>query len=552
MTQRLFLLSLSFALIFISCQKDEKSNNDLVEQQSNFNISTETSELQAAINLEETGVIGISRINNDTRNQEPAWIFGIEQIAYLEPPKLNGETLRATHVDVKGNFAYVSYNKEGAIYLGAIDIVDVSDKYNPVLVSRMKSNIADINSLYIDTNNNIVFTGASINGEGGNHSLLGYVSTQNGQFSSDFELDYALAGHTGVHVLDFNGNTILISGNSGIAGSYKLSGANSAFTSGAEIGLGDLRYAAGNDNKLAVLSGEDGLLEFSLNEEFIENHAIGTATLTPESKRTIAWYGNNVLVSEGIEGAGIYNFDAGQKVMTLPLRIHPDASSINTEDKVTNAISTDGNFIYMANGGAGLDIIKLNEQLNPIAEGVAEIEGSANFVQAKGEYIYLATGTGLKILKIITPQTDIETGNFLTCSEFDLYTGGKNLTIPSNSMASYNGLMNLKHLNVNGTLNFCGEMLIEKSANLSSESVLNVSGNFKLGNKKSSENLVISSNSSFKIEGLVEIHGDLHIQSEGTLEFIGEDSRIYVSGDVKINSGGKVLGNFEDLNNKFN
>lgn len=112
--------------------------------------------------------------------------------------------------------------------------------------------------------------------------------------------------------------------------------------------------------------------------------------------------------------------------------------------------------------------------------------------------------------------------------------------------------MNLKHLNVNGTLNFCGEMLIEKSANLSSESVLNVSGNFKLGNKKSSENLVISSNSSFKIEGLVEIHGDLHIQSEGTLEFIGEDSRIYVSGDVKVNSGGKVLGNFEDLNNKFN
>ncbi len=77
-------------------------------------------------------------------------------------------------------------------------------------------------------------------------------------------------------------------------------------------------------------------------------------------------------------------------------------------------------------------------------------------------------------------------------------------------------------------------------------------GNFKLGNTKSSENLVINSNSTLKIEGLVEIHGDLNIESEGTLEFVGEDSKIYVSGEVKIKSGGQVIGDFEDLNDKFN
>jgi len=51
---------------------------------------------------------------------------------------------------------------------------------------------------------------------------------------------------------------------------------------------------------------------------------------------------------------------------------------------------------------------------------------------------------------------------------------------------------------------------------------------------------------------VIEIHGDLQINSGGTLEFIGDDSKVFVSGEVKINSGGKVIGDFEDLNNKFN
>ncbi|MDR5591237.1 hypothetical protein [Christiangramia sp. SM2212] len=551
MTRKLLALGLFSAFFITSCQKDDATTSENVAQQSDFITNTTASELAGAINLSERGVIGVARVNT-TREAEPAWIFGIEQIAQLEPPKLNGETLRATHVDVKGDFAYVSYNKEGAIYLGAIDIVDVSDKYNPVLVSRMKSNIADINSLYIDSNDNIVFTGASINGEGPNHTLLGYVSTQNGQFSTDFKLDYGLAGHTGVHVLDLNGKTILISGNSGIVGSYKLSGSESAFDPQAEVGLGDLRSAAYNNDQLAVLSGDDGLLNFSLEEEFIENSAIGTAPLTAESKRTIAWYGNNILVSEGIDGAGIYNFEAGEKTTSLPLNVHPEASTVSAEDKVTNAVSTDGNFIYMANGGAGLDIIKLNEALNPVAEGIAEIEGSANFVQAKGEYIYLASGSGLKILKIIAASEDALRSEFLTCEDYEPYTGDKNLNVPSNSEEAYSGTMNLKHLSIEGILSFCGDMLIEKSANLSSESILNLSGNFKLGNSKSSENLVINSESIFKVEGLVEIHGDLNIESGGRLEFVGSDSKIYVSGEVKIKSGGEVIGDFEDLNDKFN
>ncbi len=550
MFKRLFALSLFSALIFTSCEKDNPSQDNTAQE---FKISKDNSELNRAINFDETGVIGIANFNI-SRGAETASFFGLEQIAFLEPPVVNGTTLRATHVDVKDNYAYVSYNKEGAVYLGGIDIIDVSDKYNPVLVSRMTTDIADINSLSMDDNGYLVFTGASAkeaNGGAGNRTLQGYVAVENGQFSRDFQLDYGNPGNAGVHILVINGDAIIVSGDAGGVGSFMYPGYLTPFDNRSFLDYGDLRSAAYKNNTLAVLSGEDGLLNLSINDALTENSRIATAALTPESKRTIAWYGDNVLVSEGAEGAGIYSFEAGARISSLPLRLHPEASEINPEDKVTNAVSTDDHFIYMANGGAGLDIIKLNESLNPVAEGIAEIQGSANFVQAKGEYIYVASGTGLKILKIITPLLDEESVSFLNCSEFDAYTGDKNLTIPSEEEASYSGLINLKHLNVNGTLNVCGDLLIEKSANLSSDSALNMSGNFKLGNKKTSENLVINSKSTFRIEGVMEIHGDLIIASEGVLEFVGENSKIYVAGDVKINSGGKVIGEFEDLNNKF-
>ena len=565
MNKRLLGVSLLSAILFTSCQKDD-SPADIDQQQSDFSISTNASELQKSISFDETGVIGVATINNN-RAMEAGEIFGIEEIASLEPPVIDGVALRATHVDVNGDFAYVSYNKEGATYLGAIDVVNISDKYNPVLTSRLTTSIADINSLFVDNNGYLVFTGASAkeNRGAGMRSLMGYAKLENGDLSSESfsnenddprvnpisNLDFGNQGNAGVHILPFNGEAISLTGDGGAVTRFTYPGMLTAFDGETTEEIGDLRYAALNNNTLAVLSGVDGLMKFSINDNFELSSKISTAPLAAESKRTIAWYGDNVLVSEGAQGAGIYNFEAGAKLASLPVKLHPEATEINTEDKVTNAVSTDGNFIYMANGGAGLDIIKLSDVLNPVAEGIAEIQGSANFVQAKGEYIYVASGRGLKILKIITPEIDDETGTFLACGEFNPYTGDKNLTIPSGEEFSYNGLMNLKHLNVNGILNFCGEMMVEKSANLSSASVLNLVGNFKLGNQRSSENLVINANSVFKVEGTVEIHGDLQIASDGVLEFVGEDSKIYVSGKVQINSGGKVIGEFEDLNDKF-
>ncbi|WP_298245846.1 hypothetical protein [uncultured Christiangramia sp.] len=564
MNKRLFGFSLSAILLFASCEKS--SISDETSQESDFSIA-DASELSSAINFNETGVIGFASISNN-RNSDASTVFGIEQIASLEAPEVDGVKLRATHVDVKGDLAYVSYNKEGATYLGAVDVINIQDKYNPVLVNRMTSTVADINSLFVDNNNVLVITGASAkeNRGTGNRTMMAYFNLENGNLPStlvqevddirvevNYNLDFGNSGNAGVHVLPIDGEAIAISGDAGAITRFEYPGMITAFEGISTEEIGDLRYAALKNNTLAVLSGVDGLMNFNVAEGFTLNSQISTAALSAESKRTIAWYGDNILVSEGSEGVGIYSFESNSKVGSLPLKMHPDAATISTEDAVTNAVSTDGNYVYMANGGAGLDILKLGEDLTPLAEGIAEIEGSANFVQAKGEYIYVASGKGLKILRIISledaPNNSPE--EFLSCSDYPVFDGNKNLTITPSTTESYSGVMNVKNLNVNGTLNFCGTLMIEKSANLSSGGEMNVSGAMYLGNNRSAENLTITSGSTLRVNGMVEIHGDLNIQSNGKLEFVGEGSKIYVGGTVKVHDGGALEGEFEDLNDRF-
>ena len=240
MFKRLLGLSLFSALIFTSCDKDEPTPET---QEQDFNISTDASELQSAMNFDETGIIGVANINT-TRGQEAASVFGIEQIAFLEPPVVGGQALRATHVDVNGNFAYVSYNKEGATYLGAIDVVNISDKYKPVLVSRLTTSISDINSLFVDNNGYLVFTGASAkdNRGPGQRTLMGYFELENGVIASPWDiesneirqevtsnLDYGNQGNAGVHILSYNGEAISISGDAGAITRFEYPGMMTAF-----------------------------------------------------------------------------------------------------------------------------------------------------------------------------------------------------------------------------------------------------------------------------------------------------------------------------------
>lgn len=139
--------------------------------------------------------------------------------------------------------------------------------------------------------------------------------------------------------------------------------------------------------------------------------------------------------------------------------------------------------------------------------------------------------------------------SFEDCESFDHFEGTGNLTVPSKKEESYHGEIDLKNLNVGGTLNVCGVLMAEK-ANLHRGGVVNIGGGMLVGTEES-KNLVITSGAHLNIEGDLIVKGDLILNNGATLEFVGADNSVRVDGEVIAEEGSFIVGEFEDVSDKF-
>ncbi len=548
------LLTMVFSVV-AACTSD---HSDLPSHQSSeFKVTSNPAQLNAAVNLNGAGVIAVNSI---TKQQGKASVaedtpqvsnIALEQIATVDPPVLDGQAMRATHVAVNGNYAYVAYTKEGSTYLGGIDIIDISDKFHPVITSRMTTGVSDINALFYK-DGTLYFTGATSLPEATDRAIIGMVSASAGEFTSAFST-HSVTGQAGVDIFPLENKVVALSGSDGIIGAYSASDLSMADMG--EKPYSDLRSGAYSNGKLVVLSGTSGLLQ--LKTDFFDTEkSISTPNLVAESKRTISFLGNLIMVSEGANGVGIYDLETGTQVASLPINMLPDTQVIPSE-KVTNAVATSNGFILMANGGAGFGITKLNDSHQISEEGLAEIDGSANYVQAKGDYIFIASGTGgLRILKMSQANDDeiasATSADFIDCDAYGPYEdNNSNLSVPTSTEVGYSGVTTLKHLNVSGTFNYCGTLNIEKSTNIDGFGTFNMRGALAVGQVGKNENFTLTSGSVTRIEGSLIVYGDLIINSDATLEFMGENSTVYVYGEVRKEDGSSVSGNFTDESNKL-
>jgi len=551
MNKKLLGLGLSMALFLISCEKDNTGDSPIPQEQQTFHVETNQTELSKSLNFDNSGVIGITSVGS-TRDQESNNLIGIEQIAFINPPTIEGEILRATDVDFKDDFIYVAYTKEGEDYLGGIDIIDISDEHNPLLVNRVLSPYADINAISID-GDQLYFIGAYFAGDDNpDRAFIGSTSLRNGEFSNDVAMKINVTGYTGVEILQLEESFISLTGSNGILGHYDINSENEITTLD-ELSITDLRSADYKNGKLAVLSGDQGILLMRrTNDGFEIESKTATTTLIPESKRKIAWFQNQVIVPEGPSGAGIYNLLSNSLTKSLPIHSLPEGSSVSNDDKVTNAVSTNEDYVFMANGGAGLSIAKLSEDINILAEGIAEIDGSSNYVEAKGDYVFVASGEGLKILKLSKPKNDSGSSEyFAMCAEYPRYDGNPNFNVNSNEEKNYSGSANVNNLNVNGNLTFCGSINSKHGININSNGVFNMNGSMAVGRYGKREDLNINSNAVLRIQGSVTIYSNLNLNSGATLEFVGENSTIHIFGEVRKGDNVTVKGDYTDTSNKL-
>ncbi|WP_339752232.1 hypothetical protein [Algoriphagus aquimarinus] len=540
--KKYYILGLVFVLAFYSCNDTSDPNNEEPILESSIIVNSDSESLTARIKRDNSGVVAlIDPTVPAGRLLEVASNIPLVMVSQVDAPKFEGKTLQATHVDIDGKYAYVSYNTAGDTYLGAVDIFDITNIYSPKITEQAIFKDTDISS--IEYKNGKLYLAAAVNIDQNTQvtspANLITVSVSGGKFSSDFVYT-SLPSYVATDVANTNSKTAVTSGNDGVIGLFDASK-----TPGATTKMGDLRAVAFGNNKLAVLSGTSGVHILDPNS-LSEVITIPLKADVAGSKRTLDIDKDNLYVSEGANGAGIYKMTDGSLVQKLAIPINPD--DVAASEIVTNAVSVDNNLLFMANGGAGISISDVSDIAAIKTLGVLDLDGSSNFVRNEEEFVFVATGSGgLQILKIIKSEGPSDAA----CVGLPNYTGTAYLNINGNESVAYSGSSVLKAVNIGGSFLFCGSLAIEQNLNINSDALLSVNGTFIFGQYKKNTSLNLGSFSTLQIRGNTVIYGDLKLSSGATLEFIGEGNSITVYGSVTVNSGAQIIGKFTDTEGKL-
>ncbi|WP_269222978.1 hypothetical protein [Flavobacterium sp. IMCC34518] len=539
MKKGIFLLSIITLAFATSCTDQENLNSEINTVKNAIVINNNQTQLNQRLDLTNSGVISI--INPSTRKNlvTESEQFPLTQIAEFNAPKdSQGRSLQANHVAVNGNYAYVAYTLQGNEYSGAIDMIDVSDPYLPKLVMSALIADTDITSL-VYTNGKLVIGGATNSDKNAaiqSPAIVMYMElTSSGALTNNYSTN-DISSFAATDVTANSSNYFAVSGDTGSL--YKFDNTTKQILGSKAIE--DLRSVAVINDKIVTLSGTKGINIYNtLNLELVKSFSTWK-DVVQGAKRTIDFIGDKLFVSEGYQGLGVYNMTSGTKIQTIALI--PTATT-EPDDVVTNAVSVNGDYVFVANGGNGLNVYKSSDQLALI--GTVGINGSSNYVKTSGNYIYVASGKGgLKIIKMEKPVTTPS----INCSGLPVYNGGQELNINSGQTVGYSGSTAINKANINASFTHCGAISIQNDVNINSGGIFKMYGTLSQGKYQQANPTRFTVNGELQIQGSVVIWGDLVMNSGAKISFLGNDSSITVYGKVTKNSGVTITGKYTGTN----
>lgn len=540
MKKNVYLFSFLALSLLIGCDNNDDNTNDN-QSKNKITITTDESSLNKRLDYTNSGVITIEN-NNATgkfSSTTATTTLPLVQIAEINAPvDSKGRTLQASHVAVNGNYAYVSYIMRGDVYSGAIDVIDVSDPYKPKLVSSALIPNTDIVSLTYANGNLIIGAAKDVDSDPllVNPSIIINMELSSGLLTDKYKVNY-LESRVTTDVAANTSSYFAVTGDNGSL--FKLNSSTKAITG--KVAVEDLRSVALTSDKVITLSGTKGVNVFNQSTLALQKSFV-TSSDVSGAKRTMEIDGTKLLVSEGYNGLGVYDINTGSKLQAINI-------ATAGEDNVTNAVSANDGYAFVANGAAGLNVYQTGSQLGLL--GTLGISGSSNYVKSSGNYIYVASGKGgLKIIKLEKPNT-----TFASCSQYGTYNQGKDLILNSNDAKSFAGstAINSAIVNSGAVLTHCGSISIQNGLILNSGGTFNMRGSLAQGKYQQSNptELIINSNAVLQIEGSVVIWGDLRLNSGAKINFIGNNSSITIYGKVTKNTGVIITGNYTDTENKL-
>ena len=534
--------------VLMSCSDETTIYSD---PQEDILVEDNASILENSIVYDEAGVleiIGEAQLSGKSlsgKNEDFAGDYPLTLVAQINPPSFNngGERLTASHVHVVDNYAYVSYNTSEDGYAGAMDIVNVSDPNSPRVTSRLYYLNADINSIQYE--NGYIYAAGGFDSEKSvratSNSFVAKIAVTGGRFDISAGIKYGFQeGYNSTDIVLKDNSVMVTSGQEGsltVFNKTDLSILN-------EFAAADLRSVSLFNGDIALLDASTGVTILDANLNMKREIAIDS-DFGNNTKRTIGFSGDHVVVAEGSKGAGVYNASTGSHIEHIAIPIDPQG--VDQADQVTNAVAINEEAILMANGGAGLCLTEDQATGNDLV-GIIALEGSINYVASKGDYIFAASGkSGLQIIKMNKPDSNLEA----RCSSLDAYEGSANLTVSAGNVLENRGSKRFNRVNVYGSLLLCGSWTVQDSSYVHENGLFEMNGTFVVGRNNKRKNVSVGKDAIFRVEGNLTIYGDLILEEGATIEFIGNSSVVNIFGNVVRNGNATVTGDFKDYQNKF-
>src|SRR5882762_9968368 len=332
--------------------------------------------------------------------------FSLSLKAEVAPPSLGGQMLQATSVSIVGNLAVVSYNMVGNPYLGAVDVIDFTNKNQPVLRSEALFQNTDVSA--------VTMSGANV-----------YLAEATGDtgFASPavFEVvklvgnQLVLAGNTRTGLSSFAATSVAsgstrVYATSGDAGSlFMLNPVTFAMTS--SIPLSDARWVAVGGGQVVVVQGVPGRLAVynESNMSLVGSWPFKGADIA-QSKSQAELIGGKAFIAAGDSGVQVLNPSTGAFLGQVR-RPNPDSLGLSPSVVVTNAVAIDQDVMFISNGEAGVYLAQGSQVFSTSGTGAQTITmrgklrfgslQSVNHVALQSGLLMVAAGLGgLKIVQV--------------------------------------------------------------------------------------------------------------------------------------------------------
>ena len=324
--------------------------------------------------------------------------FNLMLKAEVAPPSISGQTLQATSVSIVGNLAVVSYAMIGNPYLGAIDVIDISNKNKPVLVSEALFQNTDISAV-TTLGQNVYVAGAT--GDTGFTSPAAFeiMQLQGNQLVLSGNRRRALNSFVATSVAASASRAYATSGDAGA-----LFGVNpSTLATTDSIPLHDARWVTLGGGKVVVIQGTPGKLTVynESNMSLVGSWSFAGAAIA-ESKSQASIAGGKAFIAAGDSGVQVHSISTGLKVGAVP-RPNPDSLGLSPSVVVSNAVTIDQELMFISNGEAGVYVAEGSQSFATTGSEVQQtitMRGKLRFgnLQSVNHVAYVSGNPGILIV----------------------------------------------------------------------------------------------------------------------------------------------------------